>query len=236
MIAAALVAAIACGDPYLHTNPYDPLASVNIIVSGPDTIFNYTEIGQFSSQILPAMPDTAVRFAVSDSVAFAPAGGGSFASMKPPLYPATKTVSVMVMIGQVDTTISEDIDGVPVTIQTYVWRHSGSKNVVLTQRVTKIQLRCPDTHACGALSAGGIWSVWVDGFDALNQPILALYSATANPSTGTPVASFTSRDTTIASVSPVGIRVANVTALKTGTTWIVASRGALLDSLQLTVH
>ncbi len=236
MIAAALIAAIACGDSYLHTNPYDPLASVNIVLSGPDTIFSYTEIGNFTSLVMPAMPDTAVRFAVSDSVAFAPAGDGAFASMKPPLYPATKTVSVMALIGQVDTTISEDIGSTPVTVQTYVWRHMGSKNVVLTQRVTKIQLRCPDTHACGALSAGGMWSVWVDGFDALNQPILALYSSTANPSTGVPVATFISRDTTIASVVPVGIRVANVTALKTGTTWIVTTRGNLLDSLQLTVH
>ena len=54
--------------------------------------------------------------------------------------------------------------------------------------------------------------------------------------TGTPMATFTSRDTTVASVTPVGIRAATVTARKSGTTWIVATRNSLLDSLQLTVR
>jgi len=234
--AALLVAFVACGDPYQHTNPYDPLASVGITVSGPDTLFSYTELGQFSAQIVPAFSDTAVRFAVSDSIVFVPTGNGSFVSMAPPLYPAARTVSVMALVGQVDTTISIDINGVPVTVQTYVWRHVGSKNVSLTQRVTVIQLRCPDTHLCGTLAVGGIWSVWVDGFDALGQLIVALHSSVANPDTGTVVATFVSRDTTIATVAPVGVRAANVTARKTGTTWVVATRGALLDSLQLTVH
>jgi hypothetical protein len=108
--------------------------------------------------------------------------------------------------------------------------------VYQTQRVTRIQLRCPDTHACDTVSTGGGWSVWVDGFDALNERIYALTSATANPATGTVIATFAVRDTTIASVSPVGIRAANVTALKSGTTWIVGTRGTLLDSLQLVVQ
>jgi hypothetical protein len=117
-----------------------------------------------------------------------------------------------------------------------MYRHSASKVIVLTQLVTRIQLRCPDTHACDPVPVGGTWSVWVDGTDALNQLIIALHSATANPATGTPVATFATRDPTIASVSPVGIRAATVTALKTGTTWIVGTRGALLDSLQLVVR
>ena len=33
-----------------------------------------------------------------------------------------------------------------------------------------------------------------------------------------------------------GLSAVAVTALKAGTTWIVATRGALLDSIQLTVH
>jgi hypothetical protein len=78
--------------------------------------------------------------------------------------------------------------------------------------------------------------VWVDGFDALNRQIYALTSATANPPGSPPIATFVSRDTTIAAVSPVNIRAANVTARKTGTTWIIAIRGALLDSLQLVVQ
>ena len=81
--------------------------------------------------------------------------------------------------------------------------------------------------------------MWADGFDSLDHKVVALTGINANPpaSAGTPVfATFAVRDATIASVSPVGIRVATVTALKSGTTWIVGSRGALLDSLQLVVR
>ena len=117
-----------------------------------------------------------------------------------------------------------------------LWRHSGYKQVVLTQRVVRIQLRCPDTHSCDADSVGGSWSVWADGFDALNQQIVALHSSVANPATGTPVATYVVRDTTVASFVPVGIRAALVTARRAGTTWIVGTRGPLLDSLQLVVR
>ena len=72
--------------------------------------------------------------------------------------------------------------------------------------------------------------------DALGQPIVALHSPAANPATGTAVATFVVRDTTIASVAPVGIRAATVTARKSGSTWIVATRSSLLDSLQVTVR
>ena len=100
----------------------------------------------------------------------------------------------------------------------------------------RIQLRCPDTHACATLAAGGAWSVWADGFDAQNQQIVALHSSVANPTSGTPVAIFLVRDTTVASFAAVGIRAAMVTARKSGTTWIVGTRGPLLDSLQLVVQ
>jgi hypothetical protein len=49
-------------------------------------------------------------------------------------------------------------------------------------------------------------------------------------------ATFAVRDPSVAGVTPVGIRVATVTARKSGTTWIVGTRGALLDSLQLVVQ
>jgi hypothetical protein len=226
-----------CDDPYLHNNPYDPADSVVITVSGPDTLFSYGELGHFGAQVVPVLSDTAVQFAVSDSNAFQPAGAANFSSLAPPLYPDTRTVNVMAMIGQVDTTVSEYVGGVFTVIRTHVWRHVGSMNVVLTQRVTRIQLRCPDTHACDTLSAGSMWSVWVDGFDALGQEIVALHSTVADPCTGMPVvATFVARDTAVANVLPVCVRVATVTALKTGTTWIVATRGSLLDSLQLVVR
>lgn len=231
-----LVAAVACGDPYQHTNPYDPAYPVSISLIGPDTLFSYQELGTYSVQIVPAFPDTAFRYASSDSIVFPPAGVGAFHSNAPPLYPATRSVTVTGGVGSIDTMPSTagSVLGPAPTIKVY--RHSASKVVVLTQRVTRIQLRCPDTHSCDPLSVGGTWSVWADGFDALNQQIVALHSSVANPATGTPVATFAARDTTVASVSPVGIRAATVTALKSGTTWIVGTRGALLDSLQLVVR
>ena len=242
--ATLLVAFFACGDPYQHLNPYDPLYSVSVTVTGPDSLFSYAEIAHFGAVIVPAFPDTAVRFDSSDSLSFMPVGAASFEAgptIAPPLWPATKTVTVIAGIGAIDTIVPQwDVScptcGLPLTIRTHQYRHVGSKTVVLTQRVVHILLRCPDTHACDPLSAGGAWSVWVDGFDALNHEIVALTAATANPLTGTPVATFVSRDTTVASLSPVGIRAATVTAHKSGSTWIVATRDSLLDSLQVTVR
>ncbi len=248
--AAVLVVSVACGDPYLHTNPYDPAVSVQFTITGPDTLFSYGEFGVYSVQTVPAFPDTAVEWAVDtatifeagtgDAVVqgdslFKPAGAGTFQSLQPPLEPATLTVEVEALIGRIDTTVARCTPECH-TIQTNQYRQVGYKRVVLTQRVTRIQLRCPDTHACDTLAAGATWSVWVDGFDALGRQILSLTSATANPASGTPVATYVSRDSTIAGVSPVGIRAATVTALKSGTTWIVAARNALLDSLQVVVR
>lgn len=230
--AVILVAAVACGDPYTHTNPYDPAVPVAIEISGPDTTFSYTERATYTAQSVPAFPDSAVNWAVSDSVIFLPEGPGSFETIGPPLYPDTRMVTVFALIGGVDTTIGRDY----MAVKTIQYRHIASKVVFQTQLVTRIQLRCPNTHACDTVSTGGAWSVWVDGFDALNERIYALTSATANPATGTAIATFAVRDPTIASVSPVGIRAANVTALKPGTTWIVGTRGTLLDSLQLVVQ
>ena len=239
--ATLLVAFFACGDPYLHLNPYDPAHAVSVTVTGPDSLFSYAEIAYFGAVIVPAFPDTAVKFDSSDSLSFMPAGAASFEAgptIPPPLWPATKTVTVFAGIGAIDTTYSQwnNACACIVTIRTHWYRHVGSKMVVLTQRVVRILLRCPDTNACDPLSAGGAWSVWVDGLDALNHEIVALTAATSNPLTGTPVATFVSRDTTVASVSPVGIRAATVTARKTGTTWIVATRDVLLDSLRLVVR
>jgi hypothetical protein len=252
---AVLIMALACGDPYQHTNPYDPLAPVEIAITGPDTLFSLGELGLYVARITPSFPDTAVQWAadtvtifagdssyVLDGSLFLAAGSmGLFQSINPPLEPATLTVAVEALIGQIDTTVSRILpppapQDVPVTIRTVKYRHSGFKSVVITQRVTRIQLRCPDTHACNTLSAGAAWSVWADGFDALGRQIVALTSSTANPAVGTPLATYVSRDTTIASVSPVGIRAATVTARKSGTTWIVATRNSLLDSLQLVVR
>lgn len=227
-----LVVLIACGDPYLHTNPYDPVFPVAITISGPETLYSQNQYATYTALTVPSFPDTAVQWIADNTYNFRAAGSGTFQSFAPPLEPATVTVTVEALIGSIDTTVSRNY----ITVTTNAYRHIQTKTVVLTQHVTHIQLRCPDTHACDTLSAGDAWSVWVDGFDALNQRIVALTSSVANPPTGTPVATFAVRDTTVASVVPVGIRAATVTALKPGTTWVVATRGSLLDSLQLQVH
>ena len=265
--ATLLVASLACGDPYLHTNPYDPAVPVEMNITGPDSLFSYGQIGQYSVQTIPAFPDSAIQWNIDtttihrggnidtiiggmlttnpgtgDTVVagdslFKPIGVGTFQSTAPPLDPTTQTVTVEALIGRVDTTVARctPTQGC-VTIQTNQYRRIGYKSVVVTQRLTRIQLRCPDTHVCDTLSAGGMWSVWVDGFDALNRQIYALTNSTANPIRGSPIVTFVARDTAVASVSPVGIRAANVTARKSGATWIVATRDVLLDSLQLVVR
>jgi hypothetical protein len=256
---AALTVAVACGDPYRHTNPYDPAVPVDVAVTGPDTLFSIGAIAQFGVVSTPAFPDTSVYWAL-DSAAhilltagddslvnagFYIATGGStgqFRVMSAPLEPATVTFTVTGGIGQIDTTVQYAIPGTDpvqnITVRTYWYRHSGAKNVILTQRLTQIRLRCPDPEApaCDTLSAGEKWSVWVDGFDALGHQIYALTSSTANPTTGPPVVTYIVRDTTVATSSPVGIRATTITALKSGTTWVVATRGALADSLQLVVR
>lgn len=262
-VAATLVAAVACGDPYKHTNPYDPAVPVEINITGPDSLFSYGQFAQYRVQTIPSFPDSAIAWNIDtttihrggnldtiiggfsftnpgtgDTVVegdrlFKPSGFGTYQSLAPPLEPTTQIVTVEALIGRVDTTLARWNSG---AIQTNQYRHYGYKRVVLTQRLTRIQLRCPDTHVCDTLSAGGTWSVWVDGFDALGYQISALTSSTANPGGGSPIVTYTARDPLVASVAPDRIRVALVTALKPGTTWIVATRGSLLDSLRLVVQ
>lgn len=241
--AAVLVVAVACGDPYKHTNPYDPIFPVSVTIVGPDTLFSYFENGNYGAVTVPTFADTSLRFASSDSAQLPPVGSqagiGTFRNgglVAPPLWPATRTVTISVGVGAYETLSTTAGSAVGKAPLVTAFRHTASKTVVLTQRVTRIQLRCPDTHACDTISAGGTWSVWVDAFDALNQQVAALHNPTTNPSTGTPVATFAVRDTTVASFLPVGIRAAAVTARKTGKTWIVGTRGTLLDSLPLVVR
>jgi hypothetical protein len=231
-----LAVSLACGEPFVRTNPYDPEVAVTITIVGPDTLFSYREEGLYSAHSDPALPDTAFQFSSGDSVILLLAGGNTFISIAPPLYPATLTETVIAGVGAIDTEPQMAPPNGGFVKHVVKYRHIAYKSVVLTQRVTNIQLRCPDTHACDSLPVGGVWSAWVDGRDADNHQIVALTSAAANPATGTPVATFALRDSTVASVTPVGIRAASVTAKKVGSTWIVATRGALLDSLQVTVR
>jgi hypothetical protein len=218
------------------------------MITGPDSLFSYGEIAHYSVQTVPAFPDTSFLWGidtvslprpgttdtlVTGEIVFNPSGQGGYVSIMPPLEPATVTIAVAALLGATDTTVATYDRG---TIQTSVYRHFGYKEVVLTQRLTRIQLRCPDIQACDTLAVGGTWTVWVDGFDRLNHAIITPVGGAANPKRGAPVAMYAVRDTTVATMVPNGIRVAGVTARGTGATWIVATRGALADSLQLVVR
>lgn len=283
VMAAALVVAalIACGDPYLHTNPYDPVYPVVGTITGPDTLFSLGEVGHYSVQINPAWPDSGViwavdtfsdyfttqqslalnpciRVAVRGDTALVPTAPGAYESILPPLEPYSFKIAIEVWLGTIDTTVAIDAGrcfGPNGTIGIPSPRHVVYKEVVVTQRLTSIRLRCPDTHACTPLTVGDTADIWVDGFDALGGGIKGLF-ASVNPATGNPdipyvttdtailrvqkgnnpIATYVSRDSTIARATPVGIRVAHITAVNPGSTWIVATRGALADSLQVVVH
>jgi hypothetical protein len=229
-----MVAAVACGDPYMRTNPYDDAVPVTVTISGPETLYSFREQGQYTATSVPAFPDSSFEYASSDSFVFSPAAHGTFTSLAPPEYPAVRTATVVAGVGAYDTQPpSGGLAGPAGHITSF--RHVAYKVVVLTQRVTQISLRCPDVHACDTIPAGGTWSVWVDGKDANNHNIVALTSSVANPATGLAVATFTTRDTTVATVVPVGRRASTVTAKKPGTTWIVATRDTLKDSIRLVV-
>ena len=259
LTAAMAVGAISCGDPYLAVNPYDPDTAVALTITGPDTLYSFAQQASYTVASTPAFPDSAYHWNVDTSLVVVLASGGdstvdgtrylntlgngTFQSSHPPLEPATATVNIQVLIGGVDTVTQQYEKScmcVIMNIHSQQYRHIANKTVVLTQRVVRIQLRCPDVHACSSVAVGGSLSIWVDGFDALGHPIVALTDPSANPAANPPaslpVATFASRDTTIARISPVGIRATTVTALKTGSTWIVATRNSLSDSLQVVVH
>jgi hypothetical protein len=231
--AGAVIASFACGDPYQRTNPYDPAVGVRITVQGPDTLFSSFQQGTYSAATDPVFPDSAIHW---PCCGVSSGRSATYVSVAPPLWPQTRTDIVQAVIGGIDTVPASAGSTLGPVTPVRRYRHTGTKSVVVTQRLVRIQLRCPDAHACDTLSVGATWSVWVDGFDALGLQIYALVSTTANPATGTPIATFAARDTTIASVSPVGIRAVSVTARKSGTTWIVATRDVLLDSLKLVVR
>ncbi|HEY2849771.1 MAG TPA: hypothetical protein VGI97_07830 [Gemmatimonadaceae bacterium] len=219
----ALVAVFACND-YRRTNPFDPEVrpeSLHVVVVGPDTLFTIGQTAEFTLGGTPVFTDPTERWAASNRYELDGEGTGTFDLFTAPLYPATDAVEVTVGIGHYITP-----NGASAWIRTFF------KEVVVTQRLVRIQLRCPDTHACDAQAAGGTWSIWADGFDKGDREIVGMEVLSANPARGTPIASFASRDPSIAAVAAVGIRAANVSALRSGTTWIVATRVALADTLR----
>ncbi len=255
--------AIACGDPYAVTNKYDPAFPVQFTIAGPDSLFSLGESAQYTATTVPSFSDTSFVWETDtlyNYLKFLPPGGGvtpiddgalflkgngagHYVSIAPPLEPNVYQIAIAVLVGDVDTTLQRFPIG---TIQTQQPRHVAYKTVVVTQRLIRIQLRCPDTHSCAPLAVGDSAFIWVDGIDALGRQIVALTSPTANPAVGDPqaspnttnraVATYVSRDSTVASVSPVGSRVGRVTPRKPGSTWIVATHLLVSDSLQIVVH
>jgi hypothetical protein len=265
--AVAGVAAIACGDPYAATNPYDPAVPVQFTITGPDTLFSLGEAAQYRAATTPPFSDTSFVWETDTfynylkylppspptspiddgSLFLAGAGAGGYTSLAPPLEPNVYKIAIAVLVGDVDTTLQiAGAGGGTITIQTKQPRHVGYKTVVVTQRLVRIQLRCPDTHACAPMAVGDSAFLWVDGFDALGHQITALTNPSANPAVGDPqaapnttnqaVATYVSRDSTVAAVFPVGSRVGRVTARKPGTAWIVVTHLAVADSLQVIVQ
>jgi hypothetical protein len=261
-VVAAVIAA-ACGDPYAVTNKYDPDFPVQFTVTGPDSLFSLGEAAHYTATTIPAFSDTSFVWqtdTVYNYLKFLPPGGGvipiddgslflkgnaagGYVSIAPPLEPNVYNIAITVSVGDVDTTLQRDRIG---TIQTKQPRHTFYKTVVVTQRLVRIQLRCPDTHSCAPMAVGDSAFIWVDGADALGHQVVALTNPSANPPVGDPqatpntanraVAIYVSRDSTVAAVSPVGSRVGRVMARKPGSTWIVATHLSVSDSLQIVVH
>jgi hypothetical protein len=257
---AALVVAVACGDPYLHTNPYDPVYPVEFTITGPDTLFSFGEIGQYTAQINPTWADTGIVWqtdtltnyfivptlcltqVVDGSTVLRSVGNGAYESIAPPPEPYVFRVAIAVSLGAFDT-ISPGGGGCGGSSQARAWRHTAYKTVVVTQRIAHIQLSCA---ACAALNVGDTAFIGVAAFDALGHPPIGaskppfsnvtLDSVPHPPGALFPVATLLARDSTIAS-TPLGAdSVLRVVAQKSGTTWVVATLGFALDSLLIVVH
>lgn len=134
LAAVAIAIAIACGDPYVHTNPYDPAVPVEFNISGPDTLFADGDIGQYSANTTPAFPDSAVQWSSDNEDLLQPAGGGAFEdTFRAPLWPATATVRLLAKIGAIDT-VGNNNSALGPAPPVKAWRHIGFKDVVVTRR------------------------------------------------------------------------------------------------------
>jgi hypothetical protein len=232
---AALALSWACGEPFVRTNPYDPNVPVTVTLDGPDTIFNsFTQVFYPAHADPAVFPDSAFQY-TSTQPRVLQAAPGSFFVEVTPLYPAVIPVTVVVGVGAIDTQPPSAGGNGPAAHVT-VYRHSVTKIIYLSQRIKNITLRCPDTHACPAMSVGGSDTVWVDPTDSLGHPIQTFFGSTTNSTTGDLLVTYSVRDATIASVVPIGVRAGAISALKAGSTWIIGTRGPLVDSIQLVVH
>ena len=224
----SLVCALACID-FRHSNPFDPAVPVTVAIF-PETLFSVAgKLIQFSFATVPPLTDPKAIWAVATNDLYTMDGTGLLYSAGAPLWPKTDTVPIAIGIGlhALNDPFVPYSDSVTRTI-------SGS--VIVTQRLVRIRTRCAGAAACDSLTVGVTTSVFVDGFDALGSGLSGLADSMANPATDSSIVVFTIRDPTIATALPVGMRAATVNAKRVGSTWLVAQRDSLRDSLRITVR
>jgi hypothetical protein len=222
--ALALTLCVACLD-IKHTNPFDPDTPLRVTIM-PETVFSVAGEVHFTFSTVPEIIDPGPTWGGGNTDLSPLGDAGIFFSHAAPLWPQTETIQVSIGVGR------NNLLNLPHYSNSRVFNGS----VLITQRLVRIQARCPDTNVCDTLSAGASWSVFVDGFDALGSGIAGLATPTMNPLNVAAIAQFIVRDTSIASASPIGMRAASVTAKRSGSTWLVAQRDSLSDSLRLVVR
>lgn len=223
-----LVLAVACID-FRHTNPFDPGVPVTVTIF-PETLYSVArDLVHFTFATVPSLTDPDAIWSASANDLFASGSAGDLDSEGAPLWPQTETVPITIGIGRyaVNSTL---------VTHSYDYTRSINGSVVITQRLVRIRTRCAGPPACDSAPAGATTAVFVDGVDALGSGLSGLADSTTNPLTASPIFVFTVRDTTIATAAPVGMRAATVTARRVGSTWIVAQRDSLRDSLRITVR
>jgi hypothetical protein len=225
---ASLVCAVACID-FRHTNPFDPIVPVTVTII-PETLFSVAgKVVQFSFAAVPPFTDPRAIWSVGSTDLYTTDGTGLLYSAAAPLWPKTDTIPIAIGIGL------HALNNPFVTFSDSLTRTLNG-SVIVTQRLVRIRARCAGALACDSLPVGATASVFIDGFDALGSGLSGLPDSTANPLTALPIFVFTVRDTTIATALPVGMRAATVTAKGVGSTWIVAQRDSLRDSLRITIR
>ncbi len=220
---AVLAVGVACFD-FAHRNPFDPATPLEVAIV-PETLFSVGGEIHFVFSTVPEIIDPTASWS-GGNAELNPQGGGIFVSRAAPLWPQTETIPVSISVGRNDV----------LHLVSYQYSRVFGGSIVITQRLVRIQARCPDTHLCDTLSVGATASVFVDGSDALGSAISGLSSPAANPLGVTPIAQFIVRDSSIASASAIGMRVAVATARKSGSTWLVAQRDSLRDSVRIVVR
>src|SRR5579872_6755716 len=120
-VVAITIGTVACTD-YAHTNPYDPAVPKTIVITGPDTLFNFGDTAIYLASSTPAVSDSALHFV--DSYYVTQRGFTNTAlvtNKQPPLYPLIQPYTIVVYFGALDTVMT--LPG-PVSVPTTTYRDS----------------------------------------------------------------------------------------------------------------